>query len=39
MPQPQELPHDFRAILRRIQDPKVPKKRPTSYSLSMCSLC
>jgi hypothetical protein len=24
MPQPQELPHDFRAILRRIQDPKVP---------------
>jgi hypothetical protein len=26
MPQPQELPHDFRAILRRIQDPKVPKE-------------
>jgi hypothetical protein len=26
MPQPQELPHDFRAILRRIQDPNVPKE-------------
>jgi len=26
MPQPQELPHDFRAILRRIQDPNVPQE-------------